>query len=80
MTALYPAPYMYKSMDHGKTWKLEKISYGKDSRGFMPIPNAACDSGINIKHGLIMVTLMEKISSYQFRQRVGRQLPWQNLE
>ena len=51
MTALYPAPYMYKSMDHGKTWKLEKISYGKDSRGFMPIPNAACDSGINIKHG-----------------------------
>ena len=41
MTALYPAPYMYKSMDHGKTWKLEKISYGKDSRGFMPIPNAA---------------------------------------
>ena len=51
LTALYPAPYMYKSMDHGKTWKLEKISYGKDSRGFMPIPNAACDPGINIKHG-----------------------------
>ena len=51
LTALYPAPYMYKSMDHGKTWKLEEISYGKDSRGFMPIPNAACDPGINIKHG-----------------------------
>ncbi|MEC9035289.1 MAG: sialidase family protein [Verrucomicrobiota bacterium] len=51
ITALYPAPYMYKSRDHGKTWRLEKINYGKDSRGFMPIPNAACDSGINIKHG-----------------------------
>ena len=51
ITAMYPAPYMYKSMDHGKTWKLEKIRYGKDSRGFMPLPNAACDPGINIKHG-----------------------------
>lgn len=51
MTALYPAPYMYKSRDHGKTWKLEKIKFGKDVNGFMPIPNAACDSGINIKHG-----------------------------
>ncbi|MBD27790.1 MAG: hypothetical protein CMO38_00910 [Verrucomicrobiaceae bacterium] len=51
VTALYPAPYMYKSRDHGKTWKLEKIKFGKDVNGFMPIPNAACDSGINIKHG-----------------------------
>ena len=51
ITALYPAPYMYKSRDHGKTWKLEKIKFGKDVNGFMPIPNAACDSGINIKHG-----------------------------
>jgi sialidase-1 len=51
ITALYPAPYMYKSRDHGKTWKLEKIKFGKDLNGFMPIPNAACDSGINIKHG-----------------------------
>ena len=25
MTALYPAPFMYKSRDHGKTWKFEKI-------------------------------------------------------
>lgn len=51
ITALYPAPYMYKSRDHGKTWKLEKIKFGKDVNGFMPIPNAACDSGINLKHG-----------------------------
>jgi len=51
ITALYPAPYIYKSRDHGKTWRLEKIEFKKDSRGFMPIPNAACDSGINIKHG-----------------------------
>ena len=51
ITALYPAPYMYKSRDHGKTWKLEKIKFGKDVNGFMPIPNAACDSGINVKHG-----------------------------
>ncbi len=51
ITALYPAPYMYKSRDHGKTWKLEKIKFGKDVNGFLPIPNAACDSGINLKHG-----------------------------
>ena len=51
MTALHPAPSMYKSRDHGKTWKLEKIELKKDSRGFLPVPNAACDPGINIKHG-----------------------------
>jgi sialidase-1 len=51
MTSLYPAPYMYKSQDNGKTWKLEKIEFEKDSRGFLPTPNAACDPGITIKHG-----------------------------
>jgi sialidase-1 len=51
MTALHPAPYMYKSRDHGKTWKLEKIELKEDSRGFLPSPNPACDPGITIKHG-----------------------------
>ena len=51
MTALRPAPYMYKSRDNGKTWKLEKIVLKKDSRGFLTNPNPACDPGITIKHG-----------------------------
>lgn len=51
MTALHPAASMYKSKDHGKTWKLEPIEFKKDSRGFLPIPNAACDPGITLKHG-----------------------------
>jgi hypothetical protein len=51
MTALHPAPYMYKSQDHGKTWKLEKIELKKDIKGYLTNPNPACDPGITIKHG-----------------------------
>ena len=41
LTALHPALSMYKSKDHGKTWTLEDITFKKDSRGFLPIPNGA---------------------------------------
>ena len=51
VTSLHPASKMYKSRDNGKTWKLEKVEIGKDSRGFLPAPNSACDPGITIKHG-----------------------------
>jgi len=51
MTALHPALCMYKSRDHGKTWSREEIELKKDSRGFLSIPNAACDPGITVKHG-----------------------------
>lgn len=51
LTALHPASFMYKSKDHGKTWVRDKIEFKKDSRGFLPVPNAACDSGITLKHG-----------------------------
>ena len=51
LTALHPAASMYKSRDHGRTWTLEKINFTKDSRGFLSIPNAACDSGITLRHG-----------------------------
>ncbi|MDG1363971.1 MAG: sialidase family protein [Akkermansiaceae bacterium] len=51
MTSLHPVPFMYKSRDHGKTWKLEKIVLHKDSRGFFPSPNPAHGPGITIKHG-----------------------------
>ncbi|MEC9054105.1 MAG: sialidase family protein, partial [Verrucomicrobiota bacterium] len=51
LTALHPAASMYKSRDHGRTWALEKINFTKDSRGFLSIPNAACDSGITLRHG-----------------------------
>ena len=51
LTALYPAPFMYKSKDHGETWTLEKVELKKDVNGFLPTPNAACDPAINIKHG-----------------------------
>ena len=51
MTALHPASYMYKSQDHGRTWSLEKIEFRKDSRGFLSVPNAACDPGVTLRHG-----------------------------
>ena len=51
MTALHPAPYMFKSRDHGKTWTLERIELRKDSRGFLTNPNPACDPGITLKYG-----------------------------
>ena len=51
MAALRPVPFMYKSRDHGKTWKLEKVVLKEDSRGFLTNPNPACDPGITIKHG-----------------------------
>ena len=51
LTALHPALSMYKSRDHGRTWTLEDISFRKDSRGFLPIPNGACDPGITLRNG-----------------------------
>ena len=51
LTALHPAFSMYKSRDHGRTWTLEDIAFRKDSRGFLPIPNGACDPGITLRHG-----------------------------
>jgi len=51
LTALHPALSMYKSRDHGRTWALEDITFRKDSRGFLPIPNGACDPGITLRHG-----------------------------
>ena len=51
LTALHPALSMYKSRDQGKTWALEDITFRKDSRGFLPIPNGACDPGITLRSG-----------------------------
>lgn len=51
VTSLYPAPFMYKSQDHGKTWKREKVVMKPDSRGFLSVPNGACDPGITIRRG-----------------------------
>ena len=51
LTALHPALSMYKSRDNGRTWALEEITFKKDSRGFLPIPNGACDPGITLRKG-----------------------------
>ncbi len=51
LTALHPALSMYKSRDHGRTWSLEDITFKKDSRGFLPVPNGACDPGITLRQG-----------------------------
>jgi len=51
LTSLHPAPVLYKSPDHGKTWSLEKLEMEKDARGFLSVPNAACDPGITIRKG-----------------------------
>ena len=51
LTTLKTSQKLYRSKDHGKTWKIEdtKIRPGKD--GWMPATNGACDPGGPIKHG-----------------------------
>ncbi|MDC0066240.1 MAG: exo-alpha-sialidase [Verrucomicrobiales bacterium] len=51
MTTLKTAQKLFRSKDHGKTWKMEEtqIKAGKD--GWTPATNGACDPGVTIKNG-----------------------------
>lgn len=42
---------VYRSKDHGKTWKTEKIVLKPDVNGWICNPNAACDPGVTLRHG-----------------------------
>jgi sialidase-1 len=50
-TSLKAAQILYRSKDHGKTWKTEKIEIKPDINGWISNPNSACDPGITLRYG-----------------------------
>ena len=50
-TSLMPAQILYRSRDHGKTWKTEDIIIKPDVNGWLSNPNAACDPGVTLRYG-----------------------------
>lgn len=51
LTTLKTAQKLYRSKDHGKTWKIEETTIRPGKDGWMPATNGACDPGVTIKHG-----------------------------
>lgn len=51
MSTLKAAQKLFRSKDHGKTWKMEDITIKPGKDGWMPATNGACDPGVTIKHG-----------------------------
>ena len=51
LTTLKTAQKLYRSEDHGKTWKIEETTIRPGKDGWMPATNGACDPGVTIKHG-----------------------------
>lgn len=43
--------YIYRSKDHGKTWKTEKVDLRADINGWVCSPNPACDPGTTLRYG-----------------------------
>ena len=50
-TGLMPAQILYRSRDHGKTWKTESITIKPDINGWLSNPNSACDPGVTLHCG-----------------------------
>lgn len=50
-TSLKAAQIMYRSKDHGKTWKTEKIEIKPDVNGWIVCLNSACDPGVTLRYG-----------------------------
>ena len=50
-TSLKAAQILYRSKDHGKTWKTEKTVIKPDVNGWMSNPNGACDPGVTLRYG-----------------------------
>ena len=50
-TSLKAAQILYRSKDHGKTWKTEKTVIKPDVNGWICAPNGACDPGVTLRHG-----------------------------
>ena len=51
MTTLKTAQKLFRSKDHGKTWKVENTTIRPGKDGWMPATNGACDPGVTIKNG-----------------------------
>ena len=51
MTSMKPAEVIYRSEDHGKTWKQEKIRIHPDRNGWLTCVMATCEPGITLKYG-----------------------------
>ncbi len=51
LTTLKTAQKLFRSKDHGKTWKPEDTVIKPGEDGWMPATNGACDPGVTIKYG-----------------------------
>ena len=51
MTTLKTAQKLFRSKDHGKTWKMEDTDIRPGKDGWTPATNGACDPGVTIKNG-----------------------------
>lgn len=50
-SSMKPAPILYRSKDHGKTWKKEGILIKQDVNGWLPCLMATCEPGITLRYG-----------------------------
>lgn len=50
-SSLIPAPILYRSKDHGKTWVTEKITIKPDKNGWLSATLLSCDPGVTLKYG-----------------------------
>ena len=50
-TSLKAAQILYRSRDHGKTWKTEETVIKPDVNGWVSAPNSACDPGVTLRYG-----------------------------
>ena len=50
-TSFKPAEILYRSKDHGKTWKTETTAFKPDINGWLSSPDSSCDPGVTLKYG-----------------------------
>jgi len=50
-TSLMAGQILYRSKDHGKTWKTEDIVIKPDVNGWISNPNSACDPAVTLRFG-----------------------------
>jgi sialidase-1 len=50
-SGLKPAQIMYRSSDHGKSWKQEKIVIHPDKNGWLSSTASTCEAGITLRYG-----------------------------
>jgi sialidase-1 len=50
-SSLKPAQILYRSRDHGKTWKTEDIVIKPDKNGWLSATMCSCDPGVTLRYG-----------------------------